>query len=499
LRGDQDPQIANHIEQCPECQRDARATVNITDRAAPRTLFLWPKLGSQAVEADAQIGQVVAGKYRLERVIGAGGMGVVMAATHLGLGHLVALKFMNPAMLARSDAVSRFWQEARAAVRLRGQHVGHVLDIGTLDSGEPYIVMEYLEGEDLGTLLDRGQRFDTATAVELVLQTCTAVAEAHDAGIVHRDLKPANLFLTRCADGSRFVKVLDFGISKWEAQPAQLAITESQSLWGSPAYMAPEQMLSPRDVDRRSDIWSLGVILYQLLTGQLPFAGETLPALLLDVMGSPPKPMSMHGAAVPVPLEQIALRCLSRDPAHRPSTIRDLVALLVAARDAARAPAPRTPTQLQATPVAVAAPQPVALRPPPARRRWIVITLATFAAVLVGLGASVLLARFVPSGRSRPPGAPNPSRPAGAAPAAPAQPPPSAVPGSASERSAIEEPPAVEPPRPSVEQERPSAQPSRSTERRRSARGRSKRSPRPSDVREPPAPSVLGDDDIIAP
>src|SRR3954454_18638740 len=216
-------------------------------------------------------GRVLAGKYRIERVLGRGGMGVVVAAHHIHLDEKVAIKFLLPEAVANAEVLGRFVREARAAVRIKSEHVARVSDVGTLEGGEPYMVMEYLEGSDLAEwLLQRGA-LPVEQAVEFLLQASEAIAEAHALGIVHRDLKPANLFVVRRADGLLSIKVLDFGISKvTDASMAAGAATSTLALMGSPLYMSPEQMESARTADARSDIWSLGVILYELLTGACP-------------------------------------------------------------------------------------------------------------------------------------------------------------------------------------------------------------------------------------
>ncbi|HEY4013925.1 MAG TPA: protein kinase [Polyangiaceae bacterium] len=262
------------------------------------------------------IGDVLAGKYRVDRVLGVGGMGVVVAATHLQLDQRVALKFMLPEALAQTTLVERFAREARAAARLKSDHVARVLDVGTLESGSPYMVMEYLDGSDLATVIERHGRMLVDTAVDCVLQACDAVAEAHSVGIVHRDLKPRNLFLTTRNDGSPLVKVLDFGISK-HAAPGDLSLTRSTEVIGSPNYMSPEQLKSAREVDARSDIWALGVILYELLTGQVPFVAESVAQLVALVLMDLPRPIESLRTDVPAGLKQAIARCLEKDPSLR--------------------------------------------------------------------------------------------------------------------------------------------------------------------------------------
>ena len=236
--------------------------------------------------AGVREGDLLAGKYRVERVLGAGGMGAVVAAYHMQLETKVALKFLLPAMLANEEAVTRFAREARAAVRITNEHVARVLDVGTLESGAPYIVMEYLDGTDLAGWLRQRGPLPIEEAIDFVLQAGEAIAEAHALGIVHRDLKPANLFCIRSADGRPTIKVLDFGISKvtnLSASASNLVKTQTATLMGSPFYMSPEQMEATHAVDARTDIWALGVILFELLTGKVPFYGETVPEVSLKI------------------------------------------------------------------------------------------------------------------------------------------------------------------------------------------------------------------------
>ncbi|WP_080682321.1 serine/threonine-protein kinase [Sorangium cellulosum] len=269
-------------------------------------------------------GQVIAGKYRVDRVIGVGGMGVVVAATHLQLEEQVAIKLLLPAAAHSRTLAERFVREARAAVKVKSEHVARVTDVGTLESGTPYMVMEYLSGSDLADALRAGGPIPPQIAVEYVLQACEALAEAHAAGIVHRDLKPANLFLTRRADGSPCVKVLDFGISKVATGGADPRITDTTAVMGSPLYMSPEQLKSARDVDARTDIWSLGVILFELLAGAPPFDGATMPQLCVAIMQGIPRPLASFRPDVPPALEAVILRCLEKMPERR---FRDVGAL----------------------------------------------------------------------------------------------------------------------------------------------------------------------------
>lgn len=271
-------------------------------------------------------GDVVAGKYRVERVLGSGGMGIVVAARHVVLDQRVAIKFLRPDVASNAEIVTRFAREARAAVRIQSEHVARVIDVGELPGGAPFMVMEYLEGADLGEVLQKRGALPVGEAVEYLLQACEALAEAHVGGVVHRDLKPANLFLTQRADGSPVVKVLDFGISK--ALHGDAVVTQTQALVGSPRYMSPEQLRSPRDVDARSDVWSLGIILFELLTGEAPFRADTVPQLYVNILSQSPDSLRIRRPDIPPPVEAILLRCLEKEVSRRFSNVGELARAL---------------------------------------------------------------------------------------------------------------------------------------------------------------------------
>ncbi len=288
----------------------------------------WP-------EGVPQRGDVVGGKYVCEDLLGAGGMGAVFSARHTQLGQKVAIKVLLPAALKNPLANERFLREARSVITLRSEHVARVVDFGTLDSGSPYLVMEYLEGRDLKALVAREGPLPVAPAVDLVIQACEALCEAHQQGIVHRDLKPANLFLSKRVDGAPLVKVLDFGISKTVATAAASTgsgpgITKTDAVFGTPAYMSPEQLRSSKLVDHRADVWSLGVTLYELLTGKLPFGSENdgIASMCAHILEDPPPPLRDLRADVPPGLESVLRRCMAKSPSDRPGSIAELAEAL---------------------------------------------------------------------------------------------------------------------------------------------------------------------------
>lgn len=268
---------------------------------------------------------VVGGKYRLERPLSRGGMGSVWLARHINLGSPVAVKFMAPTYAASSTFLARFEREARIAANLHSPHVVYVQDYG-IDDETPYLVMELLQGEDLGTRLERVGRLSLADATRILVQAGKAIRRAHDAGLVHRDLKPANLFLV-CAEEEpeEIVKVLDFGIVKETGVRLTDEVTRTGELLGSPHYMSPEQVRGEKDVDQRSDLWSLGVILFYAVTGELPFQGDQLGAVIANILVTPLPSASRLAPDLPPTIDVFFARALARDRAQRFQSIGEMM------------------------------------------------------------------------------------------------------------------------------------------------------------------------------
>jgi eukaryotic-like serine/threonine-protein kinase len=270
-------------------------------------------------DVGLDVGQVLEGKYRVDAILGQGGLGVVVACTHMGLGERRAVKMLRRDVLSDHDAVQRFIREARAAGQLKSEHVAKVFDVNLHDGDLPFMVMEFLEGADIGQLLEERTTLGATWAVDLTLQAAEALAEAHSHGIVHRDVKPSNLFVTWRPDGSAIVKVLDFGISK-SPIGTDMKLTQTQSVLGTPAYMSPEQMRSAHMVDSRSDIWSLGCVLYEMIEGVRPFEADSFSEMCVKVACDPPRPMVIASPA----LAKVIERCLAKQPDERFASMADL-------------------------------------------------------------------------------------------------------------------------------------------------------------------------------
>jgi serine/threonine-protein kinase len=292
-----------------------------------------------------QPGSVIAGKYRVERLIGQGGMGVVLAARHLGLDEMVAVKLIREGVAEGSQALARFQREARAAARIKSEHVARVLDVDRLPEGEPYIVMELIDGTDLHALTKRRGALEHGDAAHYILQACEGLAEAHALGMVHRDLKLKNLFLTRRRDGRPLIKVIDFGVVKLtrDADPpasrsspdgpthaaqTEVTLTGAAMLVGSVHYMAPEQIRASNVVDARADVWSLGVCLYSLLTTQLPFDGDNVMAICAAIQGRPAPDVRLPAPDIPPRLAEAVARALEKDPRRRFANVGELARAL---------------------------------------------------------------------------------------------------------------------------------------------------------------------------
>lgn len=276
-------------------------------------------------------GDVIAGKYRVQRVLGVGGMGVVVAATHLELDEPVAIKVLRQFMPGSSDA-ARFHREARVVAKLRSEHSVRVRDVGRLDDGRPFMVMDLLEGETLKERIARDGPLAPSRTLDLFLQICDAIAEAHDNGIVHRDIKPTNVLVTTTRRGETTLKVIDFGVSKvlsGDASSVEDAwLTTTENVLGSPHFMPPEQMLSARDVDARADIWALGVTLFFMLTGELPFLGGSVREVMTAAITAPPRRADELVPAVSRQVADAIARCLEKDPEARFQSVTEVVATL---------------------------------------------------------------------------------------------------------------------------------------------------------------------------
>lgn len=357
---------------------------------------------SQGGRFVPRVGAVVAGKYRIERKLGEGGMGVVVAASHLSLGGEVALKFLSSIDEPGEAAITRFTREAQSVARIKSEHVARVLDMGTLESGDPFIVMELLEGMDLHKFVRKNGPLPMENAVEYVLQAAEGVAEAHAVGIVHRDLKPANLFLSFKPDGSPFVRVLDFGIAKniqAKKEAGDVSLTVDSDVLGSPLYMSPEQIRNPKDVDPRTDVWSLGTILYKLLTGRAAFDADNPSASLAMIVMEEPTPLRHFRPDVPVPLEAVIHRCLEKKIDRRFQSVDELACALLPFVPMRPRGRPWTPTMTTATaPLTTTSTSLPAVLPPgqtSGLSQRSIVTIAVTAGAVVALGLVFVMIMIV--------------------------------------------------------------------------------------------------------
>jgi len=279
-------------------------------------------------EEEVPEGEILAGKYRAERVLGAGGMGVVVRVRHLENSQIFALKFLRPSVARDASATTRFLREAQAAGRIESPHVVRIFDVGKLASGTPYLVMEYLEGTTLEARLAGGKSLPVSAACDLAVQACEGLAAAHATGVIHRDIKPANLTLCPAESGADLLKILDFGVSKILDESPGQGLTRTQTALGSPLYMSPEQMRSARTADARADQWSLGAVIYRMATGRLPFNAPSLPRVCVQVMeGNFP---AMASVCPDLPAEFVAAveRCLRVSPSERHADVAELAEAL---------------------------------------------------------------------------------------------------------------------------------------------------------------------------
>jgi eukaryotic-like serine/threonine-protein kinase len=288
-----------------------------------------PRDRSPSTAPSFELGSLLADKYRLDRVVGEGGIGIVVAATHVHLEQKVAVKYLKPAARRQPVLCERFLREARLAAKLKSEHVVRVHDVGAAPCGTPYMVMEFLEGEDLGARLEAGP-MAVAQAVDVTLQACEALGEMHAMGVVHRDLKPENLFVARTASGAAIVKLLDLGISKvLEKNPEskrQAILTGVTDRFGTPQYMPPEQLGAASNVDARADIWAIGVVLHELVTGTPPFTGESIPEICASVLLAPYA--GLCGTEAPPGLEKVLRTCLAKKPEERFRNVAELARAL---------------------------------------------------------------------------------------------------------------------------------------------------------------------------
>jgi serine/threonine-protein kinase len=276
-------------------------------------------------------GMVVGERWRIARQLGRGAVGAVFEA-HDSSGHRVAIKVLHAAWRRDERVVERFAREARVLMKLKNPHVGKLIDVGNFDENQgdlPYLVLEFLEGADLDEVITQKGPLPFRQAFAWGADACDGVAEAHELGVIHRDLKPSNVFLAREPSGEPFVKVLDFGIAAGEpASDSPARLTHVESLLGSPAYMAPEQMMSSADVDARSDIWSMGALLYHSLTGHLPFPGDGHLEIFSKAMTRPPVPLRVHVKEALPEVEAVILKCLRKQRSDRYASMRELAGVL---------------------------------------------------------------------------------------------------------------------------------------------------------------------------
>jgi serine/threonine protein kinase len=414
---------------------------------------------------------LIDGRYRVTRTLGEGGMGIVYLAEQTDLGRRVAVKVLRQEQMTDADVVDRFRREARIVAKLTGPHVARILDFGTTGEGHPFMVLEYLEGNDLDEELELRGALPLEEAARIVVEACDGMREAHAAGVVHRDLKPGNLFLSN-ENGKRVVKILDFGISKLTADE-HVKVTQTSSAFGTPLYMSPEHVRSTKGVDHRTDIWSLGVILYEAVTGTPPFLGETPTAVAVSVATETPLPPSAQRPGLPAALDSVLARALAKNPADRYPTVDDLADAL---RPFLTADTPSIPLPPRAREsIAIAGALATTRVAPERSRRWLALAVGT--ALAGGIAAIVAAGKLGAPRIERAAADDVPSLPAQAGSATPSAAPASAEPTEAAASAAPIVTPTTSsssrlasPPRTGASQRAPSAptapRPTPSTERR---------------------------------
>jgi eukaryotic-like serine/threonine-protein kinase len=394
-------------------------------------------------ELDSLVGSTVAGKYHVDRLIGRGGMGAVFQATHASIGKRVALKFLRAHSGRDTDAATRFQREAEAASLAESPHIVQIFDSGRSEGGLPFLVMELLTGEDLRARLRREGRLEPEAAVRIAVQVLKALKQAHSAGIVHRDLKPDNVFLCRRDDEPTFVKIVDFGISKLQQRPGVDTLTHEGAVLGTAFYMSPEQAQSFPDIDGRTDLFSVGAILYEVLTGAVPHSAPTYEAVLIAICTKDAPDVRSQAPEVPEKLARVVARALRRDRQERYGSANEMLAELEAIGSESRELSAKT----RATPSAWVDGATVSSKPE--RFRTAVLTL------VAALGGFAAAAYFVtraepPELEAASPGATSvataapPSAPAGTA-ALASPPPPASTPGVVDRTSAKLPPPKSRP------------------------------------------------------
>jgi serine/threonine-protein kinase len=406
---------------------------------------------------NTRVGRTAGGKYKLVRLLGSGGMGEVYEAQHSVIGRRFAIKFLHPHLATNSEVVARFQREAQAAGSLENENIAAVVDAGTADDGAPFLVMEYLDGEDLAHLLVRGGPLPVPRAAYIIIQACRGLAAAHGRGIVHRDLKPENLFICKRNDASDLIKVLDFGIAKLHAGSAGTGLTQTGTTMGTPFYMSLEQARGAKEVDQRTDIYALGVILYEILSGAKPHPGDSYNEILYHVLTQEPAPLDSIRSELPAGLSAVVHKAMAREAGDRFDSAADLAAALVPF--AGRAVTPlrsqvgmavaigetmNSPVSLRAIPVPTPPSLPENTAPVPARGRSRVVVWVTSAAGAVALVAVGLWLGLHYAPRRQP-----------------VPPPPSALPVPAPTPSPAPSPAAPPPPSPTIESppERPPGRP----------------------------------------